>query len=227
MKNLVVFGDSIPKGIIYEEGKIKKVKKSAVDVLGKYYRFDKVCNYSVYGQTLARLTKRGTVDEYLGSYARCDDNYAAICIGGNDADFDWKSVAKTPDGAHTSVTEVGDYCVMLDATIKKLVDTGHKVFLLTLPPVFSHLYFNNVIAKIADSSSVMRFLGGDVSNIYRHQELFNVQVIKCAYRNGIKLVDIRSALLADKDCSKKYCVDGVHPNQQGQSFLAETIIRYV
>ncbi len=223
MKNLVVFGDSIPKGIIYDGGRIKKSKVNAVDILGDYYHFDSVNNCSVYGQTLARLVGKGTIDEYIATHNRADENYAAICIGGNDADYDWKSVMLTPYEQHSPVTDLRDYSQMLDDTVKKLVNAGYKVFLLTLPPVFSQLYFTNVISKIADGESVLKFLSGDVSNIYRHQELFNYEIVKCAFRNDVKLIDIRSALLSDIDCFNKYCSDGVHPNEVGQSFLADTV----
>ncbi|MBR2968124.1 MAG: SGNH/GDSL hydrolase family protein [Clostridia bacterium] len=226
MKNLVVFGDSIPKGIIYEEGKIKRASKIAVDVLGEYYRFDNVYNSSIYGQTLTRLMSKGKIDEYISSVDNSDEKYAAICIGGNDADYDWRSVAASPDLAHSSVTRLEDYSSMLDEAIKKLKQSNHKVFLFTLPPVFSQLYFSNVISKMADGNKVLRFLNGDVSNIYRHQELFNGEVVKCAFRNDVKLVDIRASLLDDRDCLNKYCIDGVHPNQKGQEFLAKTVIQY-
>ncbi|MBR2970305.1 MAG: SGNH/GDSL hydrolase family protein [Clostridia bacterium] len=227
MKNLVVFGDSIPKGIIYEDGRIKRAKSCAVDILHKYYDFDCVVNNSVYGQTLARLMAKRTVDDYLSSVNDCNQNFAAICIGGNDADYDWRTVAKSPEQNHTSVTAIEDYAAMLDCAVKKLKQTNHEVFLLTLPPVYSQLYFSNVISKIADGDSVLRFLDGDVSNIYRHQELFNYEIVKCAFRNSVKLIDIRAALLGDKGCSQKYCIDGVHPNEMGQSFMANTIISHV
>ena len=224
MRNLVIFGDSISKGIIYENGRIKKAKSCAVDILNDYYKFDNVKNYSVYGQTLARLMNKGTIDEYIKTIDRSAKNYAAICIGGNDADYDWRTIALSPDEAHLPLTPIGSYAAMLDIAVKKLLDSGHKVFLFTLPPIYSQLYFNNVISKIADGDNIMRFLGGDVSNIYRHQELFNYEVIKCAYSNEVKLIDIRSALLNDRDCSGKYCLDGIHPNEVGQSFLADSII---
>ena len=224
MKNLVIFGDSIPKGIIYEDGRIKRAKVCAVDLLNNYYKFDTVKNYSVYGQTLARLMSKGTIDEYLKTVDYSARNYAAICIGGNDADYDWRTIATKPDEFHLPLTPIGDYAAMLDSAVKKLIGSGHKVFLLTLPPVYSQLYFSNVISKIADGDSIMRFLSGDVSNIYRHQELFNYEVIKCAFRNDVKLIDICSALLNDRTCSDKYCLDGVHPNEIGQNFLASTII---
>lgn len=224
MKNLVVFGDSIPKGIIYESGRIKKAKVCAVDIIAEHFGFDNVKNYSVYGQTLFRLMNRRTIDEYIDGINPHDDNYAAICIGGNDADYDWRTIALSPDEQHLPYTPLEKYAELLDEAVGKLVRSCHKVYLFTLPPVYSHLYFDNVISKIADGESVMRFLSGDVSNIYRHQELFNYEVIRCAYRNGVKLIDIRSALLKDRACSDKYCLDGVHPNESGQSFLANMII---
>ena len=169
MKNLVIFGDSIPKGIIYEDGRIKRAKICAVDILNNYYKFDNVKNYSVYGQTLARLMSKGTIDEYLKTVDRSAINFAAICIGGNDADYDWRTIATKQNEFHLQLTPIGDYAAMLDSAVKKLLSSGHKVFLLTLPPVYSQLYFSNVISKIADGDSIMRFLSGDVSNIYRRQ----------------------------------------------------------
>ncbi len=224
MRNLVIFGDSISKGIIYEDGSIKRAVRSAVDILACHYSFDTVKNYSVYGQTLARLMRKGTIDAYLKTVDPSAKNYAALCIGGNDADYDWRTIAQSPLENHISLTPIEEYASLLDVAVKKLINAGHKVILFTLPPVFSYQYFNNVISKIADGEKIMQFLNGDVSNIYRHQELFNYEVIKCAYNNGTKLIDIRAALLGDKDCFGKYCIDGVHPNQIGYNFIADTII---
>lgn len=224
MKNLVIFGDSISKGIIYEQGRLKKAKVCAADILCAYFDFDNVKNFSVYGQTLARLSIKGIIDDYLLSVDMNADNYAAVCIGGNDADYDWRTIALSPQTAHLPYTPLNEYAKLLDTAVKKLVKAGHKVYLFTLPPVYSGLYFENVISKIANGENVMKFLGGDVSNIYRHQELFNYEVIKCAYNNSVHLIDIRSALLNDRDCSGKYCLDGIHPNEIGQNFLANSII---
>lgn len=90
-------------------------------------------------------------------------------------------------------------------------------------PVNSQRYFDSVISKIADGNAVLKFLDGDVTNISRKQEMFNIEVVKTAYEMEVGLIDLRTKLLMLNDCFDYYCADGIHLSQTGQR-LAATII---
>ena len=61
---VAIFGDSISKGIIYENKKLLKLKDSMVNIVAEEYGLD-VVNYSKYGQTLKKLTERNAVKKFL------------------------------------------------------------------------------------------------------------------------------------------------------------------
>lgn len=224
MKKLVVFGDSCAKGIVTDSGRPVAAKPCAVDILGERMCFDEVQNISAFGQTIAKMDERKLVDRYVETAS--GDIYSVIWIGGNDVDYDWRQVALTPDYPHSSKTALKTYSSILHSMVHKLLTVSQKVFLVTLLPVNSQRYFDNVISKIADGDAVLRFLDGDVTNISRKQEMFNIEVVKTAYETGVGLIDLRTELLKRNDCFDYYCADGIHLTERGQQ-LAATIITQI
>lgn len=222
-ETVAIFGDSISKGIVYENKKLLKLKDSMVNIVAEEYGLD-VINYSKYGQTLKKLTERHAVEKYLEEVGKKGD-YAVFCIGGNDADFDWASVAETPLEDHLPATPVPEFEELLSANIKLLKDAGVNVIITTIPPVDSQRYFKEVISKIADGDKVLEFFDGDVTNISRHQECYNLALVKCAAKYGCMLIDLRTGFLLDRKYLRNYCEDGIHPNEQGHRFMAEEVIR--
>ena len=84
---ITVFGDSVPKGIVSENSKIKVLSDNVVNLVAKHYGTE-IKNQSVYGQTLRRIYEKGLIDNYLNEIRRRDKNIVVLSIGGNDADFD-------------------------------------------------------------------------------------------------------------------------------------------
>ena len=223
MKKLVVFGDSCAKGIVTDSGRPLPAKPCAVDILGEKLLFDEVENISAFGQTIVKLSERKFVERYIEAIKPGDKVYSVIWIGGNDVDYDWRQVALSPDYPHSSKTGLCAYSEILHNLTAKLKKVSEKVFLVTLLPVNSQRYFDSVISKIADGNAVLKFLDGDVTNISRKQEMFNIEVVKTAYETEVGLIDLRTKLLMLNDCFDYYCADGIHLSQTGQR-LAATII---
>ena len=98
------------------------------------------------------------------------------------------------------------------------------MILTTIPPIDSKRYFENVIKKVADGSMVLKFLNHDIQNICRHQELYILIISKCAIKNNCILLDIRQNFLWDTNYLSKFCDDGIHPNQQGQTDIANYVV---
>lgn len=220
---IMVFGDSVPKGIVTENNKLKVLDDNVVNLLSKYFGVE-IQNQSVYGQTLKRICEKGLIDDYIKNIKRKNKNIVVLSIGGNDADFNWVEVAKTPNEEHKSKTTVEEFTKLLNDTITKLLKKKVTVILTSIPPVNAERYFDKVISKVADPKKVLQFLNNDKTNIYRYQEAMNMAITKCAVKQKCKLIDFRSSFLMCRDYDKLLCEDGVHPNEEGHKYMAKFII---
>ena len=220
---ITIFGDSIPKGIVYENNQLKRLPENAVILVAKHFDIQ-IDNLSFYGQTLKRLNQKGTIDKYLEKVDNSENNIAVISLGGNDSDYNWKFVANSPKENHLPNTPPKEFELMLDETIQKLQQKNVKVILTNIPPIDSKRYFENVTARQADKGKVLEFLQGDIENIYRHQEFYSMIITRCATKNNCRLLDIRGEFLWDRKYLDKFCIDGVHPNEMGHEIIAKSII---
>lgn len=214
-KVITVFGDSIGKGITTDTGKPTVMDNYAVKSFEETYEI-KTNNVSAFGNSLKRICERGIIDRYISGLDKTKNNVAVIELGGNDADFDWKAVAATPDFCHTSKTSPEEFSVLYKETLDKLLNAGVEVVPCTIPPVMSERYFSNVISKVADGDRVLEFFKGDVDTIYRHQEMFNNEILKNSYAKGLNIIDLRQRFLTSLQFKNLMCRDGIHPNEKGQ-----------
>ena len=222
-KRVVVFGDSIAKGRIYEDNKLQKLDNNAVSLIAKEYGYE-ITNLAKYGLSLKKLNEKNIIENYLKETNPLPE-YAVICIGGNDADYNWKEVALSPLESHKPITPVEEFSALLNKTVALLKEVGIKVILTTIPPVSSERYFKNVICKISDGQKVLEFFDGDVTNISRHQEAYNYAIIGTAVTNDCHIIDLRTGFLLDKNYLANYCIDGIHPNACGHKFMAMEIVK--
>ena len=219
----VVFGDSIAKGIVTVEGRIETIEDNAVKLISDYYQRS-IDNVSFYGQTLKRIYDKKIVDKYLSSINDHDEIYAVFALGGNDSDYDWKKVSDNPYFAHQPKTNIEDFEFMLIDMIKKLQSKGIKVVLTTIIPLDSQSYFDHVISKMGDPEKIMIFLKNDVENISRHQEAYSHVIQRCAKETQSICLDVRSKMEKHTHVKRYMCADGVHPNEEGYHYLAQSII---
>ncbi len=224
--NITLIGDSIAKGITTENMKLTRLENCASVLVGQYLNTE-INNLSVYGQTIKRVDEKGIVDKYIANLDKSQNNKLVFSIGGNDADYDWVEVAKSPSENHEPKTPEAEFSYILCKLIKKLQDNGVEVWLTGLPPVLSKLYFKNVICKIADGDKILEFYGGDITNIQRHQELYNLNLMKIANKMNCGFFDIRSIFLRERNIEKLYSLDGAHPNREGHRAIANEIIRQI
>ncbi|MDD3126858.1 MAG: SGNH/GDSL hydrolase family protein [Candidatus Izemoplasmatales bacterium] len=219
----VVFGDSIAKGIVTDDGTIKAINNNTIAIVADFFKKE-IKSVSQYGQTVKRLMEKKTINRYLESLDPKEEQYAVLALGGNDADYDWVEVGKTPNEDHPSKTPIEEFILLYTEMIQLLQNHGVHVIVLTIFPIESKLFFKNVISKMTDPEAIIQFMNGDIDNISRRQEGFNVAVIKCAYENHCKIIDIRSKILFERDYKQFICHDGIHPNEAGYRLLANIII---
>lgn len=221
---ITIFGDSIAKGLFLDKNNLSilKLKFGFASMLGEKFNCS-VQNNSVFGQTLKRANEKNLFDNYLAELNADEENIAIIELGGNDADFNWDDVQKSPDKKHVSKTGLQEFCKILTDVLIKLKNKGVKVFVCSLFPISSERYFDNVLAKKYDGEKILQFLKGDKENLYRFQESYNNTLIKCVQTVGVNFVDYRSEILLKTDFLNYLSDDGIHPNENGQKFIYETI----
>ena len=78
--NITVFGDSIGKGVVTDNGKIEVVKDNAVELLEKS-NLIKIDNRSIFGQSLKRISKRGLIDKYIDGVTCDKKNVVVLELG--------------------------------------------------------------------------------------------------------------------------------------------------
>ena len=223
---ITVFGDSIGKGIFTDDGKPTVMENSAVNLFKNSFGVD-VDNRSVFGQSLKRITQRNQFDRYLSTIDPKERNVAVLELGGNDADFNWREVAKSPMENHGPQTPIKEFSSLYKSTIEKLQAASVKVIVCTIVPIDSKRFFDRVIGGIADKNKVLEFFNGDFNTIHRHQEMFNNEILKNAYSYGLPVIDLREKFLESNRFEELMCLDGIHPNQSGQLEIFHAVNEFI
>lgn len=228
MKNIknykiTVFGDSIPKGIVIKDNRPTTIDNSVVKAIENHYGIS-INNISKFGQTLAKLHERNVFDTFLEKIGDEDNHIAVFFIGGNDCDYNWKAVALEPTAHHEPKTPLSQFEQMLHSNVAKMKTKCKSVVLVSIPPLNSAKFFHNYIGGMCDNSGVLHFMHGDIYGISRHQECYNIAIMKTAKALDVPFIDIRTDFLRRVDCADYICVDGIHPNEQGHALMANSII---
>lgn len=222
----IIFGDSVGKGIIFEDNKLKVCENNAVKIVSEYIGIP-IENKSIYGQTMQRLYTKGIVDKFIEENKNSQEKDVTVILelGNNDSDFEWNNFTEDNYLTQKAKTSLENFEKMYEETIRNLQKNGYRVIICTPTPLISEWYFNNVIKQRYNGEVIMKFFGNDVSNIQRTQEVYNIKVLEVACRNRCKVLNLRSELLLMKNFSNYMCADGIHPNEKGYKVIASSIIR--
>lgn len=219
----IVSGDSISKGVIFDEEKQKYVvsKNNYVFLLQNKLK-GAVCNLSKFGATITKGVKR--LNEAI---AEQKADIVLIEYGGNDCDFNWQEIANDPYGNHMPKTDLCTFERVLVDTVNRLKNNKFVPILMTLPPLNADSYLkwvskNNPLAEL----NILNWLGS-VTKIYWWQERYNTAIVKVAEETQTRWIDIREAFLRHSDFTKFLCLDGIHPNEEGQKLIAEKVLNYI
>jgi acyl-CoA thioesterase-1 len=220
---VVVTGDSISKGVVYDDNKGKYciLENNYVSILQNKLK-GVVQNTARFGSTLIKGAGRLKHD-----VENANPDIVLIEYGGNDCDFNWSEIADDPEREHSPKTEFHQFEQLLKETIQFLTSNKIIPVLLTLPPLNAERYFKWVSKSDPNAeNNILRWLGS-VTKIYWWQERYNSMVLKVAEETRTKWIDIRGAFLQDPDYSKFLCVDGIHPNEAGHRVIADKVLEYV
>ena len=149
---LCVWGDSIAKGVVYDEarGRYAVCRENCVMKLGRELGIS-VSNYSVMGQTsengLARM-QPGTM--HAGELA-------VIEYGGNDCDLDWKAVSLDPDTRQSGKVPIEKFAQNIAEMVRRVRDAGMLPVLVTPPPLVAERYFQWVCRGL-NAANILKYL---------------------------------------------------------------------
>lgn len=215
-------GDSISKGVIFDEtkGKYTVLKDNYVSLLEKKIK-GVIFNAARFGNTLTKGVSRVTNEIIKNS-----PDIIVIEFGGNDCDFNWNEVAENPYKDHLPNTDFNVFENTLRDFIITLKSNNITPILLSLPPIDADKYLNwisqnNEIKK----NNILKFLGS-VNKIYWWQEKYNSAIVDTAIDTNTKFIDIRGAFLKYPDYRKFLCVDGIHPNSEGHKIIANKMLDF-
>lgn len=216
ISNIELLGDSILQGIQVNESSKRYVKKNEIDTNLLEKKFHLLFrNDSHFGCT---VTKGATILDKLFHKGLSVDAII-MDFGGNDCDFDWAKISDNPNEVHTPKTPIDRFLEEYRDLIKNIKDQGIVPILTTLPPLEPHRFYDWWCGKL-NKENIMKWLG-DVSTIYHYQENYSNQVKKLAEEENVPIVPIREAFLAHGNVPSLICMDGTHPNTNGQKVITE------
>ena len=216
MLTIALFGDSIGRGVTYDEQRGRYVYlKEGFDRLLEQGGQARILNYSKFG---------AIVEDGLAAFeseTTADADAIAIQYGGNDCTPDWQAIAQDPVSMHKPRTELAEFECRLASFIGKVRQLGKIPLLVTPPPLVAER-FVPWVSKGLDADAILRYIG-DVHHVYRWQEQYALAVHKVARLTQCKMFDVRAFFLQERHLDSLYCIDGMHPNQLGHKIIYEAV----
>lgn len=218
-ENISLWGDSIGKGVIFDEsrGRYVVLKENSVSRLSREIGRP-IDNYAFMGCTSVSANERMTEERLRPGGS------ALLELGGNDCDMQWKEIARDPTLNHQPNVPLSQFKALLEQMVTRARAGGMRPALITPPPLDAERYFAWVTRGL-NAGAVLDWLG-DVQHIYRWQERYAMAVRDVAARTGTMLIDLRDAFLAERSVRALLCVDGIHPNERGHDLIYRTMLTY-
>ena len=210
---LVVFGDSILKGVITipnSEKLFDTTENDSLSLAQKELGFE-LDNRSIYGN----ITSKGLVKLQKFYEKGGEADFCVIEFGSNDCDYDWGTlVQKVP---------LEDYLANLAAMIKLCRD--HKVtpLMMGLIPYVCDDWFKTII-KGQDEKAILDFLGGSPETLGKNQLIYKNAQTDFVQKNKVQFLDPWTIFEGHKELM---CFDGIHPNEKGYELLSKAWIKFL
>lgn len=220
-KRVIIWGDSVAKGVVWDEVRGRYVLSPttavgiAADALGL-----EIVNRARMGATVEAGERMMAQD--LGRGLTAD--MAIIEYGGNDCDFDWRAISEAPDADHLPKTPAPIFAEKMRGMVETAARAGIEPMLVTLPPIVAGRYFDFVARDGLNAANILRWLG-DKDHIYRYHERYSALISRIARECGCRLIDLRGEFLSLWQSEGLFCFDGIHPNEAGQRFMGDAIVR--
>lgn len=211
---LCVLGDSVAKGVIYDEARNKYtfLKDSFINLFSKE-RHIPVTNLAKFGCTTSKGKR--ILNQNRKLIESCD--YTILEFGGNDCNFNWEAISLEPGKDHLPAVPSSAFKENYSQMLTQIREIGSRPLLLSLPPLDQQRFFK-WISKGLNGKNILTWLG-DIDSIYRWQEAYNLLVFQLAGEHNVPLVDIRKIFLENRYYGELLCIDGMHPSRKGHALI--------
>lgn len=218
-QRVIIWGDSVAKGVIYEEARARYtlLRASAAAIVAERLGIE-ILNRAHLGQTIEGGLEQMEKDLGRGVTAE----YAVVEFGGNDSDYDWAGISRAPTETHVSKTPPERFEQRLREAVARLTRAGITPVLCSLPPIVSQRYFE-FVSRGNDAEHILNWLGS-IDRIGAYHAIYSDINTRVAHECGLPLLDVRAAF-SGADRNALFCIDGIHPNAAGQALIAEALVR--
>lgn len=216
--NVMVYGDSIFKGVLLENGKYV-INRTWETQLSERFHLT-IHNCARFGCTIQKILpviRRNCRENLL------DSAIAVLELGGNDCDYDWERISENPDAQYDCKTPPQSFMDLYREAVRMIRYSGATPKLMTLPPIHSERYLRFICRNGLSRQNILHWLG-DVDAIYRWQDKYSEMVAQIADEEKAELIDLRKAFPTDpKSLEPLLCDDGIHPSRMGQKLIFDTL----
>ena len=221
IKSVVVWGDSILKGIISSEDltQIRPSEINALQMAGEKLAIE-INNKSIYGAHIIKLQSTQTKNLNKGLTA----DIALIESGTNDCDYEWNDVCTKPFSEITQKVPLADF----KRIASEMVDTSREnkiTPVLVTAPDLAIPYWKEYITRGLDKEKIAQFIGHDPYVLLRNQEEYMEALRQIAKEKNVQLIDMRVEFRKTSDPMSLMCKDGVHPNLEGHKLMADVFVK--
>ena len=224
MGKVSVFGDSILKGVQVENAGGRYVVNDSLGFSSIASQAGlSVENFSKFGCT---ITKAWAYIQKM--FSRIDADIVFMDFGGNDCDFDWDAVSKSPLNIHKPRTDYYDFVSTYNTVVDYIKEKRRLPVVATLVPVQPEMYLNHICrTRGVDRRSILRWMQNDVSRLENLQKTYSDAVKGISCNREVPLLDIRSAFEEYSRPESLLCSDGIHPNLRGQRVIRDCFQAFI
>lgn len=219
---LVVFGDSILKGVITIPGSknlFDVTENDSLSLAQKELGFE-LDNRSIYGN----ITSKGLVklQKFLEKGGEAD--FCIIEFGSNDCDYDWNVFPEgqpAPDfSAIQPKVPFDDYLSNLTQMVE--LCRAHKItpIIMNLIPYICDRWFKT-IAKAHNEAAMLNFLAGSPDTLGKNQLRYQTALMEFAASHNIQTIDAWNLFSNAPNSATLMCGDGIHPTEEGYELLSK------
>lgn len=220
MKKIKIYGDSILKGVMYNE-ELKRYK-----LFG--YRFDELKDKGIEVENNCKMgaTIEQGFEILKATLDDCDkDTVVILEYGGNDCNFNWSAVSDNPEGSFQPNTPEEKFTETYMEMIEFARGKGATVAVCNLVPIDSEK-FMNWVTKGLNYDNILGWMG-DINRIARWQEYYSRLSEKVAAVAKCPILDLRTNFLKHRAMENMIGADGMHPSFEGHSLIKDTFQRTI
>lgn len=218
MKKIQIVGDSLLKGVIYDETLKKHVLLKENGIAKLIDEGFNIRNDAKFGLTIKKAQK-------IIEGSNLDSDSIILEVGGNDCDFNWDEVSLNPYLNHQAKTPIDVFEQSLIDLVTFIMSNNIKPILVSIPPLDDRLFFD-FICQNRNKENILAFLG-EVNQIYKHQKSYNEVISRVAKTYNLTYIPLREIIESSNSYQDMYCLDGMHLNKEGQNIIYKTILKYI